>query len=52
MHILDFLDHVTLSAVIVIHLAYGSHFFTNGLGYFAKVLSFCMQMPGIVHPTG
>jgi len=27
-------------------------FFAEGLGYFTKVLSFCMKMPGIVHPTG
>jgi hypothetical protein len=26
-------------------------FFAKGLGYFAKVLSFCMEMPGIIHPT-
>jgi len=27
-------------------------FFAKGLGYFAKVLSFCMKIPGIVHPAG
>jgi len=27
-------------------------FFAKGLGYFARVLSFCMTMPGIIHPTG
>jgi len=27
-------------------------FFAEGLGYFTKVLSFCMKMPGIIHPTG
>jgi hypothetical protein len=26
-------------------------FFAKGLGYFAWVLSFCMKMPGIIHPT-
>ena len=26
--------------------------FAKGLGYFAKVLSFCMKMPGVIHPTG
>ena len=26
-------------------------FFAKDLGYFAKVLSFCMKMPGIIHPT-
>ena len=26
--------------------------FAKGLDYFPKVLSFCMQMPGIIHPTG
>ena len=27
-------------------------FFAKGLGYFAKVLSSCMKMPRIIHPTG
>jgi len=27
-------------------------FFAKRLGYFAKVLSCCMKMPGIIHPTG
>ena len=27
-------------------------FFAKILGYFAKVLSFCMKMPGVIHPTG
>jgi hypothetical protein len=27
-------------------------FFAKGLGYFTKVLSLCMKMPGIIHPTG
>ena len=27
-------------------------FFASGIGYFAKVLSFCMTVPGIIHPTG
>jgi len=27
-------------------------FFAKGLGYLAKVLSFCMKLPGIIHPTG
>ena len=27
-------------------------FLAKGLGYFTKVLSFCMKMPGIIHPTG
>ena len=27
-------------------------FFAKGLGYFIKVLSLCMKMPGIIHPTG
>ena len=26
-------------------------FFAKGLGYFAKVLSFCLKMPGVIHPT-
>ena len=36
----------------MVHLACGSHFFARGLGYFIEVSSFCMQMPGIMHPTG
>ena len=27
-------------------------FFASGIGYFAKVLSFCTKMPGVIHPTG
>ena len=27
-------------------------FFAKGLGNFVKVSSFCMLMPGVVHPTG
>ena len=27
-------------------------FFANGLSYFTKVLSLCVKMPGIIHPTG
>jgi len=27
-------------------------FFAKGLGCFTKVLSFCLKMPGIIHPTG
>ena len=26
--------------------------FASGLGYFTKVLSFCMKLPGVKHPTG
>jgi len=26
--------------------------FAKGVGYFTKVLSFCMKMPSIIHPTG
>jgi len=26
-------------------------FFAKGLSYFAKLLCFCMRMPGIIHPT-
>ena len=26
-------------------------FFAKGLGYFGNVLSFCVKMPGIIHPT-
>jgi len=39
-------------SVIVVRLAYGGPFFAKGLGYFNKLLSFCMQMPGILQPTG
>ena len=53
MLVLYFLDHGdTLLIVIAVHLAYGGYFFAKGLSYFAKVLSFCMKMPGITHPTG
>jgi len=27
-------------------------FFAKGLGFFVIILSFCMQMPGIIQPTG
>ena len=27
-------------------------FFAKGLGYFTQVLSFCMKVPGFIHPTG
>jgi len=27
-------------------------FFAKGLGYFTKVLSFCMKVPALIHPTG
>ena len=27
-------------------------FFAKVFSYFAKVLSFCMKMPGVIHPTG
>ena len=51
--VLCFLDHGdTLVIVIVIHLAYGGYFFAKGLSNYAKVLSFCMKMPGVIHPTG
>ena len=26
--------------------------FAKGLGYFFKVLSFCMKIPGVIHQTG
>jgi hypothetical protein len=43
--VLDFLDHGdTVGCVVVIHLAYSGRFFAKGLGYFTKVLSFCMKM--------
>ena len=53
MLVLYFLDHGdTLVIVIVVHLTYGGFFFAKDLVYFAKVLSFCMKMPDIIHPTG
>jgi len=27
-------------------------FFAKGLSYFATLLSFCVRMPGVIHPTG
>jgi len=38
---------VTLSADCLQQL-----FFAKVFGYFAKVLSFCMKVPGVIHPTG
>ena len=52
--VLDFLDHgLTLPAdCYCVTLSLWGPFLANGLGYFAKLLSFCMKMPGIIHPTG
>jgi len=33
-------------------VAYSGHFFAKVLSYFAKVLFFCMTMPGVILPTG
>ena len=52
--VLDFLDHcLKLPADCCCDtFSVRRPFFANGLGYFAKVLSFCMKMPGVIHPTG
>jgi len=48
---------VTLSAdcycaTLSLRFFFGGGGGAKGLGYFTKVLSFCMTMPGIIHPTG
>jgi len=52
--VLDFLDHgLTLPADCYCGtLSLWRPFFANGLSYFAKLLSFCMKLPGVIHPTG
>jgi len=52
--VLDFLDRVdTVWAECCCGtLSLQWPFFAKGLSYFTKVLSFCMKMPGIIHPTG
>jgi len=54
--VFDFLDHgLTLPADCycgTLRLWRPFFFFANGLGYFAKLLSLCVKMPGIIHPTG
>ncbi len=52
MLVLDFLDHCDIADCYCGTLSLGWPFFAKGLGYFAKVLSFCMKMPGITHLTG
>ena len=43
---------VTLSAECYCDtLSLRQPFFAKGLGYFAIVLSFCLKMPGVIHPT-
>ena len=43
---------VTLSADYCGTLNLQQPFFATDLSYFAKVLSFCMKMPDVTHPTG
>ena len=52
MLVLDFLDHCDIADCYCGTLSLGWPFFAKGLGYFAKVFSFWMNMPGVVHPTG
>jgi len=51
---LDFLDHslTLLADCYCVTLSLWRPFFANGLGYFAKLLSLCMKMPVVIHPTG
>jgi len=52
--VLDFLDHgLTLPADCYCGtLSLWRPFFANDLSYFARLLSLCMKMPVIIHPTG
>jgi len=50
--ILDMLDHGDTANCYCGTLSLWWQFFANGLSYFTKVLSLCMKMPGIIHPTG
>ena len=52
--VFDFLDHgLTLPADCYCGtLSLWRPFFANGLSYFAKLLSFCMKLPGVIHRTG
>jgi len=52
--VLHFLDHgLTLPADCYCGtLSLWRPFFANGFGYFTKLLSFCMKLPGIIHPIG
>jgi len=52
--VFDFLDHgLTLPADCYCGtLSLWRPFFANGLSYFAKVLSFCMKLPSVIHPNG
>jgi len=52
--VLDFLDHgLTLpNDCCCGTLSLWQSFFANGFGYFAKLLSLCMKMPVVTHPTG
>jgi len=52
MLVLDFLEHDDTADCYCGTLSLWRPFFAKGLGYFTKVLSFCMKMPGLIHPTG
>jgi hypothetical protein len=52
--VMDFFDHgLTLPADCYCGtLSLWRPFFAIGLSYFAKVLSFCVKLPGVIQPTG
>ena len=51
--VLDFLDRVdTVCWLLLWYSFLWQPCFAQGLDYFAKVLSFCVKVPGIIHPTG
>jgi hypothetical protein len=50
--VLDFHDHGDTADCYCGTLSLWRPFFAKDLGYFTTVLSFCMQMPGIIHPIG
>ena len=50
--VLDFLDHGDIADCYSGKISLWWPFFAKGLGYFTKVLSFCMTIPGVIHPTG
>jgi len=51
--VLDFLDYGdTVCSLLLWYTELMVAIFCKGLGYFAVVLTFCMKMPGIIHPTG
>jgi len=50
--VLDFLDHGDTADGYCGTLSLWQPFFVKGLGYFVRVSSFSLKMPGIIQPTG